>query len=132
MGRFLVTLACVVGTKVVHNHLTIHKFDEFPREWAVPWPEKPAVCSLVVRVVVLRRTICWKLRASKKQLAIKVASTPFDIAVALHSGAVCGPIAVFLTIMACKIFEIIVGTCGFAKISILEASYVATHRKDLM
>ena len=96
----------------MHNHLAIGKFNKLPRERAVPRSEKPAVRSLVVRVVVLGRTICWQLRASKKQLAIEVASTPFDVAVALHRGAVPMAVAVHLVVLAREIFGIVVCTYG--------------------
>ena len=108
LRRFLLA---PVGTKVVHNHLTIGKLNKFPRERPVPRSEKPAVCSLVVRVVVLGRTICWQLRTSQKQLAIKVASTPLDIAVALHRGAVLVAVAIHLVVLSREIFGIVDCTC---------------------
>merc|ERR1712210_360189 len=58
-----------VGTKVMNNHLVIGKLHKLPRGHAAPRSEKPAVRSPVVRVVVLGRTICWQLRASRIQLA---------------------------------------------------------------
>ena len=112
-GRFLLAYVAV-GTKMAHNHLAIGKLNKFPSERAVPRSEKPAVCSLVVRVVVLGRTTCWKLRTCKKQLAIKVASTPLDIAVALHSGTVLVAVAVHLVVLAREIFGIVVCTYGLA------------------
>ena len=124
LRRFLVAYAAV-GTKVVNNHLAIGKLNKFPCLRAVPRSEKPAVRSLVVRVVVLGSTICWKLRTSKKQLAIKVASTPLDIAVALHRGAVPVTVAVRLVITTCKIFGIEVSTYSFANIT-----YVGIYQEN--
>ena len=102
---------------MVYNHVTIHKFDKFPRLWAFPWPEKPAVCRLVVRVIILVSTISWQLGASGNQLATEGVCAPFDIAVAFYSGAVRVSIAVFLIIMTSKTFEIIVGACDLRKYS---------------
>ena len=100
---------------MAHNHLTIGKLNKFPRERAVPRSEKPAVRSLVVRVVVLGRTTCWQLRTSKIQLAIEFACTPLDIAVALHRGAVLVAVAVRLIITTCEIFGIKVCTYSLTK-----------------
>ena len=103
MRRFLLA---PVSTKVVHNHLAIRKLNKLPRERAVPWSEKPAICSLVVRVVVLGRTIRWQLRPSRNQLATEFACTPCHIAVARDSGAVLVAIGVHLVIQAREIFDI--------------------------
>ena len=98
----------------MNNHLPIGKLDKLPRERAVPRSEKPAVCSQVVRVVVLGRTICWQLRASQIQLAIKLASSPLDIAVALHRGAVLVAVAIHLVVLSREIFGVVVCTYGLA------------------
>ena len=111
LRRFLLA---PVSTKVVHNHLTIGKLNKFPRARPVPWSEKPAICSLVVRVVILGRTICWQLRASQIKFAIELASTPLDIAVALHRGAVPVAVAVHLIVLTREIFGIVVCTYGLA------------------
>ena len=112
-GRFLVAHTAV-STKVMNNHLTIGKLNKFPRERAVPRSEKPAVRSLVVRVVVLGRTTCWQLRPSEIQLAAEFACTPLDIAVALHSGAILVAVAVHLVVLTREIFGIVVCTYGLA------------------
>ena len=114
----------------MNNHLTIGKLNKFPRLRAVPRSEKPAVRSLVVRVVVLGRTICWKLRTSKKQFAIKVASTPLDIAVALHIGAVLVAVAVRLIITTRKIFGIKVCTYSLTNQMSMLGNLIITHNKD--
>ena len=97
---------------MAHNHLAIGKLNKLPRERPVPRSKKPAVCSLVVRVVVLGRTIRWQLRPSRNQLATECACTPYHIAVALESGAVLVTIGVHLVILAREIFDIEACTYG--------------------
>ena len=103
----------------MHNHLAVGKLNKLPRERAVPRSEKPAICSLVVRVVVLGRTVCWQLRASKIQLAIEFACTPLEITVALHRGAVLVAVAVHLIVSPREIFGIKVCTYSLTKRQIL-------------
>ena len=112
----------------MHNHLAIGKLNKFPRERAVPRSEKPAICSLVVRVVVLGRAICWQLRTSQKQFAIELASTPLDIAVALHRGAVLVAVAVRLIVVAREIFDVIVCTYSFTNIKCLSPYIINGHQ----
>ena len=99
---------------MAHNHLPIGKLNKLPRERAVPRSEEPAVCSLVVRVVVLGCTIYWQLRARQIQLAIELAPTPLDIAVALHRGAVLVAVAIHLVVLPREIFGVVVCTYGLA------------------
>ena len=96
---------------MTNNHLVIGKLNKLPRGRAAPRSEKPAVRSPVVRVVVLGRTICWQLRTSKIQLAIELACTPLDIAVALHRGAVLVAVAIHLVVLSREIFGIVDCTC---------------------
>ena len=107
MCRVRCRVACAaVGAKMVHNHLTARKPNKLPRKRAVPRPEKPAVCSLVVRVVVLGRTTCWQLRPSEIHRADEFALIRLDIAVALHSDAVLVAIAVRQVVLSRRTFGI--------------------------